>query len=156
WGIERSPLGGGRATAALRRREHTGELVAQVGEPIRDLAITSARLEQLVGDRQSREDGGFVGLDHGKRIAHPLEGGIQVRGDLAGVLRGKLGPNGVLLATDDHLDGVLGLAHAALPPPCCSRNDRRAAKTLSRSLAESIRCRSVWLSVSRSITRWRD
>src|SRR6476620_4740166 len=98
WGIGESPLGGGRAAAALGRRQHAGELGAEIGEPVRDLAIVAASLEQLVGDRQGREDGGLVGLDHRQRIAHALEGSVEIGRDLARVLRWELGADGELLA----------------------------------------------------------
>ena len=70
-----------------------------------------------------------MGLDHGETIPHPLQRGVEIGGHLPGVLGRKLGADGVLLAPDDDPDRVLRRGHAALPPPCCSRNESRPART---------------------------
>ena len=59
--IGRGSLRRGRALAAFGRREEAGQLVRQHGDAIGDVAVAAPGLEQLVGDRESRQDRDLVG-----------------------------------------------------------------------------------------------
>src|SRR3954447_2023879 len=153
--LEHRLASGCRAITAFGRWEQPGQIVGHGRDSVGELTVAAPSLEQLIGDGESGKNGGLVRLHHGETVAYPLQGSVEIRGHFTGVLGRHFGPDGIFLASDEDSDCVFSRGHAAVPPPCCSRNETRPANARSRSLAPSIRSLSAWFSVSSSMTRWR-
>src|SRR5918996_4799556 len=100
WDIGSCSLRRGRALAALGRREKAGQLVGEGGDAGGDVPVASPGLEQLVGDREPGQDRDLVAPHRGERVTYPLEGGVEIGRDFAGVFRRQLGADRVLLASN--------------------------------------------------------
>src|SRR5207249_9101965 len=142
------------------RRQQLRQIVGQRRQPCRDFPFALARLEQLVGDVQGRQDRRLVGLHDRTLAEHLLQRLIHETRHLARVLRRQVRAHRVLLAADHHLDGVLLRAHRPPPPPlpdasraCSSRNVSRPSKLCTRERAASTLRRSCLFSTSSSASR---